>query len=66
VGEGLEFVAEGPLIPSGGACFAWPGGAPRRLEECRDLALRGKEELVASRFVVMHDRAREIAGLRSP
>jgi phosphoglycerol transferase MdoB-like AlkP superfamily enzyme len=66
VGEGLVFVAEGPLIPSGGACFAWPGGAPRRLEECRDLARRGKEELAASRFVVMHDRAREIAGLRSP
>jgi len=66
VGQGLVFVAEGPAIPSGGACFAWPGGAPRRLEECRDLALRGKEELAASRFVVMHDRAREIAGLGSP
>jgi phosphoglycerol transferase MdoB-like AlkP superfamily enzyme len=66
VGEGLVFVAEGPLIPGGGACFAWPGGAPRRLEECRDLALRGREELAASRFVVMHDRAREVAGLRSP
>ena len=66
VGEGRVFVAEGPAIPRGGACFAWPDGAPRPLEECRELARRGREELTASRFVAIHDLAPEIAGLRLP
>jgi hypothetical protein len=66
VGEGRVFVAEGPAIPGGGACFAWPAGDPRPLEECRELARRGRQELAASRFVVIHDLAPEIAGLRLP
>jgi phosphoglycerol transferase MdoB-like AlkP superfamily enzyme len=66
VGNGLVFVAEGPAIPAGGACFAWPDGAPRPLAECRELAEHGREELSASRFVVIHDLAAAIAAPPSP
>jgi phosphoglycerol transferase MdoB-like AlkP superfamily enzyme len=66
VGEGREFVAEGPAIPAEGACFTWPGGAPRPLAECRALARQGREELTDSRFVVIHDLAAKIAGTGSP
>jgi phosphoglycerol transferase MdoB-like AlkP superfamily enzyme len=61
VGDGRMFVATGPAIPDGGACFAWPSGVPRPREECGDLTRRGREELAASRFVVLHDLAGKIA-----
>ena len=66
VGDAHVFVATGPLIPAGGACFAWPDGAPRPLAECRELAREGREELAASRFVVLHDLAAKIAGFTLP
>jgi len=66
VGNGHLFVAEGPLVPAGGACFAWPGGEQRSPEECRELVGRGREELAASRFVVIHDLAKAIAAPPSP
>ncbi len=60
------WVAEGPAIPEGGACFSWPGGAPRPRGECSDLDRYGDEELAASRFVVLHDLAPVFAGAPSP
>jgi phosphoglycerol transferase MdoB-like AlkP superfamily enzyme len=60
------FVATGRGVPSEGACFGFPGGGPRPLGECGELARRGREELSASRFVVIHDLAPEIAGLALP
>jgi len=66
IGDGREYVTEGIMIPTGGACFAWPDGAPRPMAECRELARAGREELAASRFVVLHDLAAKIAGFTSP
>ncbi len=66
VGNGLVFVAEGPAVSTGGACFTWPGGEQRPIAECRELAERGREELSASRFVVIHDLAKAIAAPPSP
>ncbi|MGD1147353.1 MAG: LTA synthase family protein [Thermoanaerobaculaceae bacterium] len=60
------FVAEGPAIPDGGACFAWPSGAPRPRADCTELARYGEEELAASRFVVLHDLATKFAAVSSP
>ena len=60
------FVAEGPAIPDGGGCFAWPSGAPRPRADCDELARSGEEELAASRFVVLHDLAAKIAAVPSP
>ncbi|MBZ5587702.1 MAG: LTA synthase family protein [Acidobacteriia bacterium] len=60
------YVAEGPAIPDGGACFAWPSGAPRPLSECADLDRYGDEQLAASRFVVLHDLAAKIAATPLP
>ena len=66
VGGDRIFVAPGRGVPAQGACFGFPGGDSRPLEECRELAVRGREALAASRFVVIHDLAPEIAGLGSP
>ena len=60
------FVAEGPAIPEGGGCFAWPSGAPRPRADCDELARSSEEELAASRFVVLHDLAAKIAAAPSP
>ena len=66
VGADRLYAAEGAAIPPGGACFGWPGGAPRPLADCAALIRQGQDELEASRFVIDHDLAREIAPLRSP
>ena len=60
------FVQEGPAIPDDGACFAWPGGAPRPRGECAHLDRCGDEELAVSRFIVLHDFAVRLAGSASP
>ena len=60
------YVAEGPAVPAGGACFAWPGGAPRPLRDCGDLDRYGDDELAVSRFVVLHDLAATLAAAPSP
>ena len=66
VGDGLEFVADGPAIPEEGACFAWPSGQRRPLGECAGIEKRGEDELSASRFVVEHDLAAMIAAASAP
>ncbi|TAM56710.1 MAG: hypothetical protein EPN53_01310 [Acidobacteria bacterium] len=66
VGDGLEFVAEGPAIPVEGACFAWPSGERRPLAECGGIERRGEQELAASRFVVEHDLAEKFAAPAQP
>ena len=66
VGADRLFVARGPAIPDSGACFAWPSGAPRPLTDCREIERLGREELAASRFVVLHDLAGRFAGAPSP
>jgi arylsulfatase A-like enzyme len=60
------FVATGRDVPSEGACFGFPEGGAQPLAECGELARRGREELSASRFVVIHDLASEFAGRASP
>ncbi len=60
------FVASGRSVPTQGACFGFPTGGARPLEECRELAQRGREELATSRFVVIHDLAAEVAGSGPP
>jgi phosphoglycerol transferase MdoB-like AlkP superfamily enzyme len=60
------FVASGRGVPAQGACFGFPTGGARPLEECRELAQRGREELASSRFVVIHDLAAEVAGPGPP
>jgi lipoteichoic acid synthase len=60
------FLAAGRGIPAQGACFGFPAGGARPLEECRELAQRGREELASSRFVVIHDLAAEVARLGPP
>lgn len=54
LGERL-YVAGGPAIPPGGACFQFPGGEPRPLPECEAAQVRGREELEMARRVVVHD-----------
>ena len=54
LGERL-YVAGGPAIPAGGACFGFPDGAPRPLPECEAARARGREELEMARRVVVHD-----------
>ncbi len=66
VGAGRVFVNEGPAIPDDGACFAWPSGARRPRGECDGLDRYGQEELSASRFIVLRDRAARFAGTPSP
>ena len=66
VGADRLFVARGPAIPETGACFSWPSGAPRPLADCGEIQRFGREELAASRFVVLHDLAGTFAGPRSP
>jgi phosphoglycerol transferase MdoB-like AlkP superfamily enzyme len=66
VADDRLYVAGGPAIPDGGACFTWPSGAPRPFADCADLDRYGAEELGASRFVVLHDRAAMIAGRPLP
>jgi phosphoglycerol transferase MdoB-like AlkP superfamily enzyme len=66
VGDGREFVAEGPAVPVEGACFAWPSGERRPFAECAGIKQRGEEELAASRFVVVHDLAAEFAAPAAP
>ncbi len=66
VGGGREFVTGGPMIPADGGCFVWPSGEPRPLAECSDIQRRGKRELEASRFVVMHDLAGKLSAPATP
>ena len=66
VGDGHVFVTKGLMIPAGGGCFAWPDGADRPMAECRELEAEGREELDASRFVVIHDLAAKIARFTLP
>jgi phosphoglycerol transferase MdoB-like AlkP superfamily enzyme len=54
LGERL-YVAGGPAIPAGGACFGFPDGSPRQLAECETARARGREELEMARRVVVHD-----------
>ncbi len=49
------FVASGPLIPSQGACFAFPAGAPLPLDACDALTASARAEQRASQAVVAHD-----------
>ena len=66
VGRDRMYVATGPAIPPDGACFAWPGGAPLPRADCWDLRREGQDELEASRFVVLHDMARQIMADSKP
>lgn len=54
LGERL-YVAGGPAIPAGGACFQFPDGSPRPLAECEAARVQGREELEMARRVVVHD-----------
>ena len=54
LGERL-YVAGGPAIPAGGACFQFPDGSPRPLPDCEAAQARGREELQMARRVVVHD-----------
>jgi phosphoglycerol transferase MdoB-like AlkP superfamily enzyme len=60
VGRGHMFVATGPAIPPDGACFTWPAGTPLPRAVCWELRREGQDELEASRFVVVHDMARQV------
>jgi phosphoglycerol transferase MdoB-like AlkP superfamily enzyme len=55
------FVATGRNIPVQGACYAFPEGQPRPLADCHEIAGEAAEELFASRFVVLHDLAADLA-----
>ncbi|HPC81975.1 MAG TPA: LTA synthase family protein [Thermoanaerobaculaceae bacterium] len=48
-------VTTGPGIPVGGACFAFPDGQPRPLEECEPVRRAAERELELTRRVVLYD-----------
>ncbi len=60
------FVAGGPGVPPEGACFAFPQATPRPAGDCRDIARGGRDELAASRLVVLDDLAARFAAPSSP
>ena len=66
VSDDRVWVAEGPAVPEGGACFSWPTGAPRPRSDCGEIARSGREELAVSRFLVLHDLAASFARAPSP
>lgn len=55
-------VVSGPGIPHEGACFHFPSGTPRPLEECEAARRAGQQQLEMSRRVVLHDLVFELVG----
>ena len=56
------FVAQGPDIPEGGACFVFPTGAPLGRQACDSLAEQARQQIEASQLVLDHDLAERLAG----
>lgn len=55
-------VVSGPGIPHEGACFHFPSGAPRPLEECEAARRAGQTQLDLARRVVLFDLVPRLVG----
>lgn len=63
IADDRMFVASGRDIGGEGACFDFPTGGSRPLEDCRDLARQAEQELAISRRVLDHDLFRALPEL---